>query len=96
MRPLLALLFLCFCLRSQAPPMTVAQLFSLVRSEIQGQQHSDKQIAAKVGNVHLTERLVDQKISELQALGAGPRTAAALEELRDKTKTMPLPPHAHQ
>jgi hypothetical protein len=97
MQRFLTLLFFCCCLFGQTtPPTRVAQLFSFVRSEIEGTQHSDKQIAAKVLDVHLTERLVDEKIRELQAIGAGPRTAAALGELRDKTKTLPLPPAANE
>ena len=49
--------------------MNVQQLADFIRSEIALNHHTDKQIAAYVKKLHLTERLTDKTILDLQAQG---------------------------
>jgi hypothetical protein len=90
----LTVLVVSFALALQAQmQMNVQQLADFVRSELALQQHSDKQIAAAVKKLELTEKLTDKTIVDLQSQGAGPKTVEALRELRDKTANMRPPTH---
>jgi hypothetical protein len=73
-----------------ATKLTVEQLVSLVRSEIQ-KKDPDKEVAAYLATVSLSERLDDRTIEELRALGAGPRTVEALKTLRTASQTLRAP-----
>jgi hypothetical protein len=73
--------------------MNVQQLADFVRSELALKQHSDKQIAAYIKKLDLTEKLTDKTITDLESQGAGPKTVEALQELRDKTASMKAPSH---
>src|SRR6185437_10075758 len=87
-------LLLCFALLLPAQlQMNLQQLADFVRSELALRQHSDKQIAAAVKRLKLTERLTDKTILDLQAQGAGPKTVEALQALRDETASMKPPTH---
>lgn len=94
---LLRLCLLAFCavfaLQAQVQ-MNVEQLADFVRSELALKQHTDKQIANYIKqNITLSEKLTDKTIIDLEAQGAGPKTAQALRELRDKTAAMKPPAH---
>jgi hypothetical protein len=85
----LCLLALCGALLLQAQTqMNVEQLAQFLQSELALKQSTDKQIAATVRKIQLTEKLTDKTIIDLQAMGAGQKTVEALKELRDKTKDM--------
>jgi hypothetical protein len=71
--------------------MNVQQLADFIRSELALNHHTDKQIAAYVRKLHLTERLTDKTILDLEAQGAGPKTVQALQELRDETAALKPP-----
>jgi hypothetical protein len=73
--------------------MNVSQLADFIRSELALRQHTDKQIAAYVKTIDLTEKLTDKTITDLVAQGAGPKTEQALNELRDRTANMKPPTH---
>ena len=73
--------------------MTVEQLADFIRSELALKQHTDKQIAAGVRDIQLSEKLTDKTIIDLQAQGIGPKTSEALKALRDKTASMKPPGH---
>jgi len=68
--------------------MNVEQLADFVRSELALKQHTDKQIAAGLKKISLSERLTDKTIIDLQAQGAGPKTAEALRSLRDQSASI--------
>ena len=88
-----ALLFSCLlALRGQIQ-MNVQQLADFVRSELALKQHTDKQLAAYVKKVQLTEKLTDKTIIDLEAQGAGPRTVESLQELKDHTASLKSPTH---
>jgi hypothetical protein len=85
-------LVLCFALGLQAQmQMNVEQLADFIRSELALQQHTDKQIAAYVKKIQLTEKLTDKTILDLEAQKAGPKTVQALQELRDQTAALKPP-----
>lgn len=73
--------------------MNVEQLADFLRSEIALQRQTDKQIAAYLKKVHLTEQLPDKVIVDLEAQGAGPKTIDALKKLREQTASMKPPAH---
>ena len=89
------LLLLCLGVALQAQTemqMNVQQLVDFVRSEVALRQHTDKQIAAYIKKIQLTEKLTDKTITDLVAQGARPKTEQALQELRDQTANMKPPP----
>jgi len=73
--------------------MTVEELVAFVKSELALKQHNDKQIAAGIREIQLSEKLTDKTIIDLQALGLGQKTGEALKYLRDKTADMKPPAH---
>ncbi len=75
-------------LQAQTTQMNVEQLAEFVRSELALKQHTDKQIAAALKKIQLTERLTDKTITDLQAQGAEPKTLEALRKLRDETANL--------
>jgi hypothetical protein len=71
--------------------MNVQQLVDFIRSELALHQHTDKQIAAYVKKIKLSEKLPDKTILDLQAQGAEPKTVSALQELRDQAASLKPP-----
>jgi hypothetical protein len=86
------LLVACLCGWAQST-LTVAKLVSFVTSSIE-LKHPDRDVAAYLRNVKLSDRLEERTIVELQAAGAGPRTVEALRSLQAASKALPLPPPA--
>jgi hypothetical protein len=87
-------LVFCCALSLQAQmEMNVDQLAQFIRSELALKQHTDKQIAAYLKKVHLNEKLTDKTILDLEAQGAGPKTAEALQQLRDESAKLKTPNH---
>ncbi len=74
--------------------MNLDQLVQFVRSEI-ALHHgtNDKQVAAYIKKIQLTEKLTDKVILDLETQGAGPKTVQALQELRDQTANLKPPTH---
>jgi hypothetical protein len=70
-------------------PLSIPKLVEAVRSSI-AQKNSDKDVAAFLATVRLTNRLDDRTIEELQALGAGVRTIAALKKLAESSAKLPV------
>jgi hypothetical protein len=71
--------------------MSVDQLVTFIRSSIQLKQ-PDRQVAEYLRHVKLSNKLDDRTVEELQGLGAGAKTIAALKGLRDETARLPAPP----
>jgi hypothetical protein len=67
-------------LMSGATKLTVEQLVGFVRSSVE-QKQPDKKVADYLETISLSQRLEDQTIEELRALGAGPKTVEALKAL---------------
>jgi len=91
MRFVLAL-FVCLLALAQST-VPVEQITQFVRSSIQ-LKLPDKQVAAQLHGMHLSEKLADTKIEALQGEGAGPKTVAALRELSAASQSLaaPAPP----
>jgi hypothetical protein len=75
--------------------LTVQQLVSFVKSAVELKQ-PDKQVAAYLGKVQLSEKLDGTTMEDLQALGIGPRTSEALNALWQASKALPAAPKAAQ
>lgn len=71
--------------------MTVPQLVSFIRSSIQLRQ-DDHEVADVVRRLKLMNRLDDKTVEELQGMGAGPRTVAALKQLETASANLSPPP----
>ena len=83
---------LVVCLAASAQmSWTVKQVVSFVKSSIELKQ-DDRQVAAVLHKVRLTERLDDGTIEDLQGLGARSKTVEALKQLRDASKSLPAAP----
>src|ERR1035437_7651616 len=84
---------LVVCLAATAGTLSVDQLYSFVRSSVQsikeGKQ-TDKETADFLATTKLTERLDDRSVEQMESLGIGPRTLAALRGLG----AQPQPPPA--
>ena len=88
-----ALVFCCaLALRAQTE-MNVDQLAQFVRSELALKQQTDKQLAAYLKKVHLTEKLSEKTVQDLEAQGAGPKTLDALNTLRTESARLKPPGH---
>lgn len=85
------IVFCCALALGQTMQMNDEQLAEFIRSELALKQHTDKQIAAYLKKVQLTEKLTDKMVTDLEAQGAGPKTVEALEHLRDETANMKPP-----
>ena len=71
--------------------MTVAQLVMFIRSAVQLKQ-PDRQVAEYLRKVKLKDKLEDRTIEDLQSLGAGPKTVAALRELGEALTSLTVAP----
>jgi len=93
---LLAALFV-FSLAATAQSLSVRQLRSFLESSVKMKQ-SDKEVAGYLAHAKLSEKLDDRTIEELQSLGIGPKTVAALRTLREQSENLaaaaPLTPEA--
>ena len=71
--------------------LTVDKLTAFIHSAVQLKQ-PDKQVADYLHHVKMVEKLDDKTIEDLQGMGAGPKTVAALHELRDASSSLPVAP----
>ena len=71
--------------------MTVAQLVMFIRSSVELKQ-PDRQVAEYLRHVKLKDKLEDRTIEDLQSLGAGPKTVAALRELSEASANLTVAP----
>jgi hypothetical protein len=85
---LVGVLLLCTWAGQAQRQMTVEQLISFIRSSIQ-MRNDDRRVADFVRNIKLTEKLEARTVEELQGLGAGQRTVAALKSLVTASAALP-------
>jgi hypothetical protein len=91
MRFLLVLMTAAILTAAGEMNMTVAQLVMFIRSSVELKQ-PDRQVAEYLRRVKLTDKLDDRTIEDLQSLGVGPRTVAALRELGEASASLPVAP----
>jgi len=88
MRCLLLLVTSLVLTAASEMPLTVAKLTDFIKSAVQLKQ-PDKQVAETLRHFRMTEKLDDRTIEDLQSLGAGPKTVAALKDLGDASANLP-------
>lgn len=71
--------------------LTVAQLVMFIRSSVELKQ-PDRQVAEYLRHVKLTDKLDDRTIEDLQSMGVGAKTVAALRELSEASASLPVAP----
>lgn len=84
--PVLFLLGLATQVRAQQA-LPIAKLQEFIKSSIQ-QKLPDKDVAAYVAKMKLSEKLSPRVVDDLQSAGAGPKTVAALTLLVTQTATL--------
>ncbi len=89
MRYRLPIAALALCLGAFAQSYTVDTLVQFLRSSIKLKQ-SDRDVASQVSKMHLSEKVTDQVIEQLQGEGLGPKTVAALRSLSASTANLPV------
>ena len=88
MRCLLLLVTALALFGAEQMALTVEKLTDFIRSAVQLKQ-SDKEVAETLRHVKMVEKLDDRTIEDLQSLGAGPKTVAALKALGDASASLP-------
>jgi hypothetical protein len=83
--------FFCAAILAFAQSVSVADLVKFIKSAIEMKQR-DAEVAKYLGHMKLTDHLDDRTVEELQSLGAGPKTVAALREMVDSSAKLPEPP----
>ncbi len=91
MRFLLVLVTAAILTAAGEQSMTVAQLVMFIRSSVQLKQ-PDRQVAEFLRKIKLTDKLDDRTIEDLQSLGAGAKTVAALRELGEASASLRVAP----
>ncbi len=80
---------------AQTMNMTSDQLVAFVKSSLKLHLDGDAKIAEYVKKIKLKDKLEERRVEELQGMGAGPRTMAALRVLSDSSAGLPdAPPPA--
>lgn len=87
LRVALAALLVCACALAQQT-LTIEQLLSFIRSSVK-MKMPDREIAAYLSKVKLSEHLDERTVEDLQGEGAGPKTVAALDALANASASLP-------
>jgi hypothetical protein len=90
-RPLLVLLAVTGLLAYGQLKMTADQVVAFIKSSIQ-LHHDDRKVAEYVRKIKLSDQLEDRRVEELQGMGAGPKTIAALRELSEESASLAVTP----
>jgi hypothetical protein len=80
-----------FAAAAFAQSISVQNLVKFIKSSIELKQN-DSEVAKYLRHMKLTDHLDDATVEELQGLGAGPKTIAALREMVDASAKLPEPP----
>ncbi len=67
--------------------MTVEKLKGFIESSVK-LKTPDKQVAAYLKHIQLSDKLDDRTIEDLQGMGAGPQTVGALKVLAEASKNL--------
>jgi len=76
---------LALSLAVSAQNLDVKHLLSFLESSVKMKQ-SDKEVAGFLSKVKMTEKLDDRTVEQIESLGIGPKTLAALRILRDQSQ----------
>src|SRR4051812_38284581 len=87
----IAIALLCaFTASAAQSTATVAEIINLVRDAI-AKRESDGALAKSLHKLKSIEKLNDHTVEELESAGAGPKSVAELERLRDASAALPPP-----
>src|SRR5581483_9301896 len=93
---LLAAIF-AVSLAATAQSLSIDQLRKFLQSSVQ-MKMTDKEVSGYLAHAKLSEKLDDRTVEDLQSLGIGPKTLAALHHLRDESQALaaagPVAPEA--
>jgi hypothetical protein len=90
-RRTLVCLLAAACLAVGQQTITIQKLIEFVKSQVQlikQKRGTDKELAASLAYIHLSEKLDVAIIEDLQGDGAGPLTVKALQRLAEQTKDL--------
>jgi hypothetical protein len=91
LKPRHACVLLCLAATlALAQSITIRDLTQFINSAVQLKQN-DAEVAKTLHRMKLTERLDDRTLEDLQHLGAGPKTMAALREMADAAAKLAAP-----
>ncbi|MBZ5579122.1 MAG: hypothetical protein LAP40_21375 [Acidobacteriia bacterium] len=97
MRFRLGAVLFAFALAAGAQTLSIRQLMIFLESSVRLKQ-TDKEVAGYLSHAKLNEKLDDRAIEQLESLGIGPKTLAALHALRDQSEGLqtasPIAPDA--
>jgi hypothetical protein len=85
---LLAVLLAAAALVSAQATKTAEELAGYIRTAV-ASHYKDADVAASIEHMRLSTRLDSKTVTELQHLGAGPKTVAVLTRLSESTATLP-------
>jgi len=83
---LLAVAFVASLVAS-AQNLDLKHLMAFIESSVKMKQ-ADKEVAGFLAKAKMTEKLDDRAIEEMQSMGIGPKTLAALHTLRDQSQSL--------
>jgi hypothetical protein len=86
---LCTLVLLSFAPAFGQPTLPVEKLVEFIKSSV-AQKLPDKEVSAYLTRVHLASKLDDRTVEDLQSLGAGPKTVAALNRLVEQSASLPV------
>ena len=86
---LIFVLFAAVALAQRA--MTVEQVREFIKSQIK-LKADDRKTGEFLKTIKLTQKLEDKTVEELQGLGAGPKTVAALRKLEEDSASLAAAP----
>lgn len=93
---LLAAIF-AVSLAASAQSLSIDQLRKFLQSSVQ-MKMTDKEVSGYLAHAKLSEKLDDRTVEDLQSLGIGPKTLAALRNLREQSQALaaaaPVAPEA--
>src|SRR5438132_646371 len=85
----IAIILLCaFTASAAQSTATVAEIISIVRNAI-AKGESDGALAKNLHKLKSVEKLNNHTVEELESAGAGPKSVAELERLRDASAALP-------
>jgi len=91
LRPFMFLLALAASTALAQLNMTADQVFTFIKSSIQ-LHHDDRKVAEYVKKIKLSDKLEERRVEELQGMGAGPHTVAALRTLSSSSESLAAAP----
>jgi len=84
--------FVCLAAVALAQTMSVQDLVKFIKSSVVELKLPDADVAKYLVRVKLTGRLTNATVEELQSVGAGPKTVAALRKIVDASASLPEAP----